>query len=153
VNQGERATFDGMISVLNGALQRFGQPPVSKNSGFSIDPGWFPEILHVHVVKDGAVPLEFIPESGGWVRVDVAGLPEVLELPLREVRSFWLRRKYPTFADALPRLLTSSATVFSGGTDRLSLTDADGVVWHRYSHRPGHSSGSKQEISYDAICV
>jgi hypothetical protein len=64
----------------------------------------------------------------------VGVLPEVLSFPLFPKKRL-CRRRPVTFAEALPRLLTSSVTVRRKGRRRLvSLTDQSGEVWSRYTN-------------------
>ena len=81
MNPEEQEAFDSLAAELSRVLAAFGQPAVHDHPDFSVEPGWFPELLHVHVVREGAAPFVFIAEDD-LVRVDVGVLPEVLGFPL-----------------------------------------------------------------------
>jgi len=151
VNPKEQEAFDSLAAELSRVLAAFGQPAVHDHPDFSVEPGWFPELLHVHVVREGAAPFVFIAEDD-WVRVDVGVLPEVLGFPLNVEKRAW-RRPRTTFADALPRLLTSSVTVRRHRRSRsVFLTDQGAEVWGRYTNyrRTSHVE-SPAEVTYRPV--
>ncbi|MEO5665919.1 MAG: hypothetical protein ABIR39_21830 [Nocardioides sp.] len=150
MNSKEQAAFDALTAELNEALMAWGEPAVADHPAFSVEPGWFPGSLHVHVVREGAAPFVFITEDD-WVRVDVGVLPEVLGFPLFSRKRRW-RRRLVTFAEALPRLLTSSVTVTRNGRRRLvSLTDESGEVWSRYTNFTRASGEGPADGTFQAV--
>lgn len=105
----EQAAFEALVSELDAALACLGELPVRDNPSFFVEPDWFPEVWCVRAERDGAAGLRFMLE-GHWIRVDVAGLAESLQMPLPNDDSR-LAQKHPSFLETLTRLLTSKANV------------------------------------------
>jgi hypothetical protein len=152
VTPSEQAAFDALVAGLDSALARLGEPHVSDHPAFSIEPDWFPEVLCVTAERSDAADLRFMLE-GDWIRVDIAGMEECLEIPLSGDRSR-PTGKQPPMAETLDRLLTSRATVtYRRRRTDLFLTDAEGLIWCRhkyYNHRmlpPGFARGEPHEFS------
>jgi hypothetical protein len=150
VNPKEQATFHFMTAELSKVLAACGEGTLAEHPSFSTEPGWSLGSLHVHVVREGAAPFVFIAEDD-WVRVDVGLLPEVLSFPLSARRR--LLRRQVTFAEALPRLLTSSVTVRRQGRKRsVLIIDRSGDVWRRYSnYRRSAPSEGPADGTYRAV--
>ena len=135
VTRSEEAALYALVTQLSAALAGLGEPAVPDHPAFSVDADWLPGQSCVTATRSGAAELWFMPE-GEWIRVDVAGLDECLELPLPDNRSR-AARKRPPMAETLTRLLTSSTTVRYGRhrTD-MFLTDAAGRIWCQNRYLP-----------------
>jgi hypothetical protein len=152
VTPSEQAALDALVAELDSTLARLGEPPVSDHPAFSIEPDWYPEVLCVTAESSDAADLRFMLE-GDWIRVDIAGMEECLEIPLPDNRSR-AAGKQPPMADTLERLLTSRATVtYRRRRTDLFLTDADGLIWCRHNYYnarmlpPGLTRGTPHEFS------
>jgi hypothetical protein len=133
VNENEQAAFDALVSELNSALAMLDQPPVRENPAFAIEPDHPPSLMCVVARREGAADLQFMLE-GDWVRVDIAGLPECLAMPLPSVDARHARKHDP-MSETLSRLLTSKVTFRRRGRRRnLFLTDPTGRVWGRNTY-------------------
>jgi hypothetical protein len=154
VNPSEQAAFDALVAELDAALDRLSQPPVNEHPAFSIEPDWYPDVLCVTAERADAADLRFMLD-GDWIRVDVAGLPECLEIPLPNDASR-AARKRPPISETLIRLLTSRATVtYRRRRTELFLTDAEGNIWCRNKYKvrmvpPGHAWDEPHEFA--ALC-
>ena len=81
MNRSEQAAFDALVAELDATLAKLEEPSVRDHPAFSIEPDWIPERLCVTAERDEAADLRFMLD-GDWIRVDIAGLDECLELPL-----------------------------------------------------------------------
>ena len=86
MTRAEQAAFDALVTQLDAALAGQGEPGVRDHPAFSVDADWLPGQWCLTAPRSGAAELRFTPE-GEWIRVDVAGLDECLELPLPDNRS------------------------------------------------------------------
>ena len=156
VNPSEQAVFAALVAELDGALARLDEPPVRDHPAFSIEPDWFPDFLCVTAQREDAADLRFMLTGDDWIRVDIAGLSESLEVPLPGNVSR-AARKQPPMVETLTRLLTSRATVtYRRRRADLFLTDAAGRIWCRTTYwnamtlPPGFARGEPREFS--ALC-
>jgi len=79
VTRSEEAALDALVTQLGAALAGLGEPAVRDHPAFSVDADWLPGQWCLTATRSGAVELRFTHE-GEWIRVDVAGLDECLEL-------------------------------------------------------------------------
>lgn len=146
----EQAAFDELVAELDAALARLGEERVSRNVVFTIEPFAFAPFLQcVTARRSGSAELVFIPE-GDWVRIDIEGLAECIELPLASDEP---RPGFPSIGETLERLLVSRVSLtYRLVSTELRLTDPTGLVWGRNRHlgvrRPSQMSrGESREFS------